>query len=72
LGVMIAIALHRWLQAMPGVPKGDIAVALLAGERHAVKLSAACEHADAVLRQWTVAGLSLLVLTLLLIVSFHT
>jgi multicomponent Na+:H+ antiporter subunit A len=72
LGVITAMAIHRWMPAMPSVPEGDIAIALRAGERLVENISATCERADTALRRWAVAGLSLLALALLLIVGFNT
>lgn len=66
IGVSLALALHRLGQYLPRVPEGDLVVLIERGTRAGATTSAAIERADLVLRQWPVAGGSLLVLILIL------
>jgi formate hydrogenlyase subunit 3/multisubunit Na+/H+ antiporter MnhD subunit len=66
LGAAIAFALWRSGMRSPRVPPGDIIVAGEAAVRAAAHRGAAIERFDEWLRQWPVAGLSLLALALLL------
>ena len=60
----------RWAMALgapsPAVPEGDIVVAGEAAMRATVTWGEAIERADAYLRQWPVASLSLLALVIIL------
>jgi len=64
--VLIGAALAGWLaraeQWLPRLPAGDIAVAIDAGARAAARGSAVLTRLDGLLRQWSVAGVALLVL----------
>lgn len=60
VGAALALALARWGQGLPAIPAGDITVAIDAALRTAARAGAALTRADAWLRQWPVAGASLL------------
>jgi hypothetical protein len=66
LGAVLAIALERWWRSLPRIPKGDIIVALDGGMRIAATLGKALGRMDRVLRQWPMAGVSLLLVTVVL------
>jgi multicomponent Na+:H+ antiporter subunit A len=66
IGVALYGALRRWRSHLPAPPAGDIVVAAEALSRTALAAGAAIERADAWLRQWSVACLSLLGLAILL------
>jgi formate hydrogenlyase subunit 3/multisubunit Na+/H+ antiporter MnhD subunit len=66
LGAMLAIALWRWVRRLPRVPAGDIAVAMDGAIKLALAWGAAMERIDGTLRQWPVAGVSLLILVVAL------
>jgi multicomponent Na+:H+ antiporter subunit A len=66
LGGALAMALWRWWRSLPQIPKGDIIVALDRGVRLAVTWGKALERTDGVLRQWPMATISLLILTVAL------
>ncbi|HET6197303.1 MAG TPA: complex I subunit 5 family protein [Acetobacteraceae bacterium] len=66
LGGALAIAQRRWGR-LPRIPDGDIAgVAVAGATRLARAAGLAMEWLDRVLRQWTVAGVSLLALAVVL------
>ena len=66
IGGGLALALHRWGRHLPAVPEGDV---VEPGLRVAAAVSAwfACfERLDGWVREWPVAGLMLLVITVML------
>jgi formate hydrogenlyase subunit 3/multisubunit Na+/H+ antiporter MnhD subunit len=66
LGALLALGLWRSRDRLPRVPAGDIAAGLDSAVRVAVSCGGMIERADSVLRRWPAAGVSLLVVTLLL------
>jgi hypothetical protein len=66
LGGVLAIGLLRWEQLLPRIPPGDIVVHAAGAGRIAEAVGEAMERVDGVLRQWAVAGVSLLTLALIL------
>jgi formate hydrogenlyase subunit 3/multisubunit Na+/H+ antiporter MnhD subunit len=62
LGGVLAIALHRWRDRLPRVPEGDLVVVIERGARVSASWGEPLARAEDVLRQWPVAGLSLLLL----------
>ncbi|HEY7600844.1 MAG TPA: proton-conducting transporter membrane subunit, partial [Candidatus Limnocylindrales bacterium] len=66
LGGALAIGLHRFGHHLPRVPEGDIVALGAPLARAGVALGAMLERTEVVLRQWPVAGLSLLALAALL------
>jgi hypothetical protein len=72
IGAGLALGLWRWGRYLPRVPEGDIVVVGQPAMRVIVRWGDALERAEGVLRQWPVAGLSLLTLILILGgVMFH-
>ena len=65
LGAMLGIGLRRWGHRLPQVPEGDVVV-LAEPLAARARLWGSLERADGVLRQWPVAGLSLLALMVVL------
>jgi formate hydrogenlyase subunit 3/multisubunit Na+/H+ antiporter MnhD subunit len=65
-GAILALGLRRWGAYLPAIPEGDLVTVFAGAGRAAMTLGAALEQADTRLRQWPVAGVSLLLLTLLL------
>ena len=63
---MLAVVLTRSGDRLPRIPEGDIAVAIDAAARAAITGSRRFERVDAVLRQWPAAGVSLLMLAILI------
>lgn len=68
-GVILFAALWRYGERLPRVPEGDIVVAGEAALGKTVACVAVIERADDWLRQWPVASLSLLTVTILLAVA---
>jgi formate hydrogenlyase subunit 3/multisubunit Na+/H+ antiporter MnhD subunit len=66
VGGLLWIGLRRWPQFLPDIPEGDIAVASEAATRASVAWGSVLEQADAALRRWPVACLSLLIVTIIL------
>lgn len=66
LGGGLAVALRRLGERVPRVPEGDVVVLGAPLARVGAASGAALERADSILRRWPVAGLSLLMLTLIL------
>ncbi len=66
LGAVLAVGLRRFGHYLPRVPEGDVVVVSESLTRASVALGAALERADGVLRQWPVAGISLLALAVIL------
>jgi formate hydrogenlyase subunit 3/multisubunit Na+/H+ antiporter MnhD subunit len=67
IGALLAIWLWRRPQTLPQIPEGDFGgLVLNRGLRAATACGAAFERSDVLLRQWPVAGVSLLALTVAL------
>ena len=66
MGAVLAVAMWRWARWIPRVPEGDIVVALDSQPRSPLRAARTIERADGALRQWSVAGVSLLILTIAL------
>jgi formate hydrogenlyase subunit 3/multisubunit Na+/H+ antiporter MnhD subunit len=66
IGAALALALRRWRSRLPQIPEGDTVVAAEAAFKASFALSGLFESLDARLRQWPVAGLSLLAIILVL------
>jgi formate hydrogenlyase subunit 3/multisubunit Na+/H+ antiporter MnhD subunit len=66
IGGMLAVGMWRWGHRLPHVPEGDIVVVGEKAMRAAITWSEAIERADDYLRQWPVAGLSLLTFVIIL------
>lgn len=66
IGAGLALGLWRWGRYLPRVPEGDIVVVGQPAMRVIVQWGDALEQMEGVLRQWPVAGLSLLTLILIL------
>jgi formate hydrogenlyase subunit 3/multisubunit Na+/H+ antiporter MnhD subunit len=66
VGAVLALALRRWGNRLPPVPAGDIVGAAERAFRRSYAIGAAFERADGRLRQWPAAGLSLLVIAVVL------
>jgi formate hydrogenlyase subunit 3/multisubunit Na+/H+ antiporter MnhD subunit len=66
LGGALAVGLWRWGHRLPRVPEGDVVVVGEAALRATVPWGEAIERADAYLRRWQVASLSLLALVIIL------
>ncbi len=65
LGAVAALALWRWGERLPRVPPGDILIWTAPLTRLMSAIGAGVEALDRGLRQWPVAGLALLILSLL-------
>jgi multicomponent Na+:H+ antiporter subunit A len=66
LGGALAVGLWRWGHRLPRVPEGDVVVVGEAALRATVPWAEGIERADAYLRRWQVASLSLLALVIIL------
>jgi formate hydrogenlyase subunit 3/multisubunit Na+/H+ antiporter MnhD subunit len=66
LGAALAVALRRFGHALPSVPEGDLVVVAERATRALGGLGEAVERVDGFLRQWPVAGVSLLALAVFL------
>ena len=66
IGAGLALGLWRWGRYLPQVPEGDIVVVGQPARRAIVRCADGLEWVEGVLRQWPVAGLSLLMLILIL------
>ena len=66
IGAALALALRRWGAGLPRIPEGDMVVGPRLAFTASFALSAFFESLDARLRQWPVAGLSLLAIALVL------
>jgi hypothetical protein len=67
LGAALAAAVQRWGGRLPRVPDGDVVMLIAARvERVAGRTAAALEWLDGALRQWPVAVLSLLAVSVVL------
>lgn len=64
LGALAALALWRWGERLPRVPPGDILVLVAPVARLISALGAAVETLDGRLRDWSSAGVALLILVL--------
>ena len=65
VGGALAWALARWGGRLPRIPAGDIAVGIDGGVSLALRAGAALLRTDTVLRQWAVAGVSMLAIAAL-------
>ena len=65
VGGALAWVLARWGAHLPRIPAGDIAVGIDSGARLAMGAGAALQRTDTVLRQWAVAGVSMLAIAVL-------
>jgi hypothetical protein len=66
IGGALAVALWHWQKLVPQVPEGDVLVAEKGGARALRSLGATMEAIDWQLRQWPVAGVMFLVITVIL------
>jgi multicomponent Na+:H+ antiporter subunit A len=66
LGATLALALWRWVRRLPRIPEGDIIVLAHGGISFALACGKAMERMDSTLRQWPIAGTSLLILIMAL------
>jgi formate hydrogenlyase subunit 3/multisubunit Na+/H+ antiporter MnhD subunit len=66
IGVLMAFKLQRWGHLLPRIPEGDVLSVATIAARAIRNLSAAMERIDAYLRQWPVAGVVFLALTIIL------
>jgi formate hydrogenlyase subunit 3/multisubunit Na+/H+ antiporter MnhD subunit len=66
LGAVLAAAMWRWVRRLPRVPAGDLVVAMDGGAARAIAWGRTLERMDGALRQWPAAGVSLLILTVIL------
>jgi len=66
IGAGLAAALWRWGDRLPRVPSGDIVTAGEGAARALASWGEAIERADAYLRQWPMASLSLVTLVIIL------
>jgi hypothetical protein len=66
LGALAMLALWRWGERLPRVPPGDMLILGAPLTRLMSAVGAGIEALDRGLRQWPVAGLSLLILSLLI------
>ncbi len=60
VGALLAASLARVEARLPRIPPGDVAVVIDVAARGAARAGAAIERADAVLREWAIAGIALL------------
>jgi len=68
-GGVLALALWRWGNRLPRCPEGDVVVLAEGAIGAARAAGVAMERVDALLRQWPVAGVSLLALAVILAVA---
>jgi multicomponent Na+:H+ antiporter subunit A len=66
IGGALAVGLWRWGHRLPRIPEGDVVVVGEAAIRATAPWGEAIERLDGYLRQWPVAGLSLLTLVIIL------
>jgi len=66
IGAALALGLRHWGDRLPRIPEGDIVGTAETAFRASYVIGAALERADGHLRQWPAAGLSLLVLAVML------
>jgi multicomponent Na+:H+ antiporter subunit A len=66
IGAVLALGRRRWGKWLPAVPEGDLIVAFGGIGSRASALGRVLEWTDTALRQWPVAGLSLLALAIVL------
>ena len=72
IGGILAIGLWRWGYRLPHVPEGDVLAAGNSATRAARILGTLAERTDWYLRQWQMAGVLLLALTVILIGTMLT
>ena len=68
-GGLLAVGLRRWGHKLPHLPAGDIVIGGAVLTRVAAFCGAAMERVDALLRQWQIAVLSLVIVAILLAVA---
>jgi formate hydrogenlyase subunit 3/multisubunit Na+/H+ antiporter MnhD subunit len=66
IGALLSVALWRWGDVLPSIPKGDVLVMDKRAALPVRQLGAAMERVDWRLRQWPAAGVLLLALTIIL------
>jgi formate hydrogenlyase subunit 3/multisubunit Na+/H+ antiporter MnhD subunit len=66
IGCFLAVGLRRWEHLLPRIPSGDVLVFAKPATRAADSVGAVMERIDWHLRQWPVAGVLLLMLTIIL------
>jgi multicomponent Na+:H+ antiporter subunit A len=66
IGGLLAVALRRWRSFVPHIREGDVLTPGMTAARAVLELGAAMERADGHLRQWSVAGVLLVALTVIL------
>ena len=66
LGAVLAVGLRRFGHRLPRVPEGDVVVLSERLTRASAAWGASLERAEGVLRQWSVAGVALLALVMIL------
>ncbi len=69
VGGLLAAALHRWGRLLPSIPAGDVLAAGGSVAGMGRKLAAGMERIDWHLRQWPVAGMLFLILTVTLVAT---
>jgi formate hydrogenlyase subunit 3/multisubunit Na+/H+ antiporter MnhD subunit len=70
IGLLLAIGLSRWERWLPRVPEGDVVVLAERAGRAALACGSPLERAESAFRQWSIAGLSLLAVALMLGAAF--
>lgn len=71
IGGGLAWLLARWGTRLPRIPAGDVAAVIDPGLRALARLGVLLERSDAWLRQWAVAGLSLLLVVAALLLALR-
>ncbi len=66
IGALLAVPLLRWGTLLPRVPEGDVLALAERATPTARKLAAAMQRVDARMRQWPVAGVLFVLLTIVL------
>jgi len=72
IGGVLAIGLWRWGYMLPHIPEGDVLAAGNSATRAARILGTLAERTDSYLRQWQIAGVLLLAVTVILIGTMLT
>jgi formate hydrogenlyase subunit 3/multisubunit Na+/H+ antiporter MnhD subunit len=65
-GLLLGIGLTRWGRFLPRVPEGDLVILEVRAARAILTWGAPLERVEGVFRHWTIAGLSLLAVALML------
>ena len=68
-GVLVTLLLRQWSPLIPRVPEGDVLVLGFGFAKTLRRLGAAMERAEAQARQWPVAGVLLLALTMAILAA---